>query len=167
MIGTAMLFISSKKTLIRLLLSAVISLSGISVIQTSQASVILQVQDSKKISLARQLINMDGSKQGSEQANQVGIETMRRNMPTVPNEFFVRLSKKLNAYDHETRLANLYAQVLSVDELNALVDLYSSPTGKSLASKMGILSERLAYQQNQIVETIVQQTMNEMGVLTQ
>ena len=162
-----MLFISSKKTLIRLLLSAVISLSGISVIQTSQASVILQVQDSKKISLARQLINMDGSKQGSEQANQVGIETMRRNMPTVPNEFFVRLSKKLNAYDHETRLANLYAQVLSVDELNALVDLYSSPTGKSLASKMGILSERLAYQQNQIVETIVQQTMNEMGVLTQ
>lgn len=162
-----MLFISSKKTLIRLLLSAVISLSGISVIQTSQASVILQVQDSKKISLARQLINMDGSKQGSEQANQVGIETMRRNMPTVPNEFFVRLSKKLNAYDHETRLANLYAQVLSTDELNALINLYSSPAGKSLASKMGILSQRLAYQQNQIVETIVQQTMNEMGVLTQ
>ena len=64
-------------------------------------------------------------------------------------------------------MTTLYAQVLSVDELNALVDLYSSPTGKSLASKMGILSERLAYQQNQIVETIVQQTMNEMGVLTQ
>ena len=162
-----MLLIPSKTTLSRLLLLAVISLSGISVIQTSQASVIFQVQDSKKISLARQLINMDGSKQGFEQANQVGIETMRRNMPTVPNEFFERLSKKLNAYDHETRLANLYAQVLSTDELNALINLYSSPAGKSLASKMGILSQRLAYQQNQIVETIVQQTMNEMGVLTQ
>lgn len=162
-----MLFISSKKTLIRLLLSAVISLSGISVIQTSQASVILQVQDSKKISLARQLINMDGSKQGSEQANQVGIETMRRNMPTVPNEFFVRLSKKLNAYDHETRLANLYAQVLSTDELNALINLYSSPAGKSLASKMGVLSQRLAYQQNQIVETVVEQTMTEMDISIQ
>lgn len=162
-----MLLIPSKTTLSRLLLLAVISLSGISVIQTSQASVALQVQDSKKILLARQLINMDGSKQGFEQANQVGIETMRRNMPTVPNEFFERLSKKLNAYDHETSLANLYAQVLSTDELNALINLYSSPAGKSLASKMGVLSQRLAYQQNQIIESLVEQTMTEMDISIQ
>lgn len=154
----------TRTTFNRLLLMFII---GLSVVQTSQASVALQVQDSKKILLARQLINMDGSKQGFEQANQVGIETMRRNMPTVPNEFFVRLSKKLNAYDHETRLANLYAQVLSTDELNALINLYSSPAGKSLASKMGVLSQRLAYQQNQIVETVVEQTMTEMDISIQ
>ena len=162
-----MLYISTRTTFIRLLLILTIGLSGLSIVQVSQASVTLQAQNSEKTALARQLINIDGSKQGYKQANQVGIELMRNNMPMAPNEFFVRLSENLNAYDYETSLATLYAQVLSVNELNALVDLYSSPTGKSLASKMGILSERLAYQQNQIVETIVQQTMNEMGVLTQ
>lgn len=162
-----MLSILNKTTLSRLLLMFTIGLSGLSIVQVSQASVTLQAQNSEKTTLARQLINMDGSKQGYQQANKVGIESMRLNMPMAPDEFFIRLSKNLNAHDYETNLATLYAQVLSVDELNALIDLYSSPAGKSLASKMGVLSERLAYQQNQTVETIVQQTMNEMGVLTQ
>ena len=153
-----MLYISTRTTFIRLLLILTIGVSGLSIVQVSQASITLQAQNSEKTALARQLINIDGSKQGYKQANQVGIELMRNNMPMAPNEFFVRLSENLNAYYYETSLATLYAQVLSVNELNALVDLYSSPTGKSLASKMGILSERLAYQQNQIVETIVQQT---------
>lgn len=162
-----MLYISTRTTFIRLLLILTIGVSGLSIVQVSQASITLQAQNSEKTALARQLINIDGSKQGYKQANQVGIELMRNNMPMAPNEFFVRLSENLNAYDYETSLANLYAQVLSTDELNALINLYSSPAGKSLASKMGVLSQRLAYQQNQIVETVVEQTMTEMDISIQ
>lgn len=83
---------------------------------------------------------MDGSKQGFKQANKFVIESMRSNMIDMPDEFFEKLSNKMDNYDYESQLAYTYAQVLSTDELNALIDLYSSPTGKSLASKMGLLT---------------------------
>lgn len=76
-----MLSILNKTTLSRLLLMFTIGLSGLSIVQVSQASVTLQAQNSEKTTLARQLINMDGSKQGYQQANKVGIESMRLNAP--------------------------------------------------------------------------------------
>lgn len=140
-------------------------LSGLANTQASYAAVALQAQDSQKVALARKLINMDGSKQGFKQANKFVIESMRSNMIDMPDEFFDRLSKKMDNYDYEAQLASTYAQVLSTDELNALIELYSSPIGKSLANKMGLLTERIALQQSQISEQMIQQTLAEMGML--
>lgn len=89
-----MLYISTRTTFIRLLLILTIGVSGLSIVQVSQASITLQAQNSEKTALARQLINIDGSKQGYKQANQVGIELMRNNMPMAPNEFFCTFIRK-------------------------------------------------------------------------
>ncbi|PNK59857.1 DUF2059 domain-containing protein [Psychrobacter sp. FDAARGOS_221] len=153
------------KTCQHLFLSATLMLSGLSITQVSHAAVAFQAQDSQKVALARKLINMDGSKQGFKQANKFVIESMRSNMIDMPDEFFDRLSKKMDNYDYEAQLASTYAQVLSTDELNALIELYSSPIGKSLANKMGLLTERIALQQSQISEQMIQQTLVEMDML--
>lgn len=153
------------KTCQHLFLSATLMISGLSITQVSHAAVAFQAQDSQKVALARKLINMDGSKQGFRQANKFVIESMRSNMIDMPDEFFDRLSKKMDNYDYESQLASTYAQVLSTDELNTLIELYSSPTGKSLANKMGLLTERIALQQSQISEQMIQQTLAEMDML--
>ncbi|SUD92313.1 DUF2059 domain-containing protein [Psychrobacter phenylpyruvicus] len=153
------------KTCQYLFLSATLVVSGLSITQVSHAAVAFQAQDSQKVALARKLINMDGSKQGFKQANKFIIESMRSNMIDMPDEFLDKLSKKMDSYDYEAQLASTYAQVLSTDELNALIELYNSPTGKSLANKMGLLTERIALQQSQISEQMIQQTLAEMGML--
>ena len=52
---------------------------------------------------------------------------------------------------------------LTEEELKKLIELYSSPVGKSIASKTGGLSKKLAEQQAEITQDIIQKTAQEFG----
>ncbi len=53
---------------------------------------------------------------------------MKRNLPYAPKEFFNRLQQRLDRIDYTAQFANLYAEILTEDEMNKLIELYSSST---------------------------------------
>lgn len=117
----------------------------------------------EKNNLAKQLVAIDGSAQSMQEANKVVIQQMKQNLPYAPNGFFTRLQQRFNQVDYNSQLANIYAETLSEEELKKLIELYSSPVGKSIANKTGDLSKKLAQQQAHITEEIIQKTSLEFG----
>ena len=117
----------------------------------------------EKNDLAKQLVAIDGSAQSMQEANKVVIQQMKQNLPYAPNGFFTRLQQRFNQVDYNSQLANIYAETLSEEELKKLIELYSSPVGKSIANKTGDLSKKLAQQQAHITEEIIQKTSLEFG----
>lgn len=117
----------------------------------------------EKNNLAKQLVAIDGSTQSMQEANKVVIQQMKQNLPYAPNGFFTRLQQRFNQVDYNSQLANIYAETLSEEELKKLIELYSSPVGKSIANKTGDLSKKLAQQQAHITEEIIQKTSLEFG----
>lgn len=117
----------------------------------------------EKNDLAKQLVAIDGSAQSMQEANKVVIQQMKQNLPYAPNGFFTRLQQRFNQVDYNSQLANIYAETLSEEELKKLIELYSSPVGKSIANKTGDLSKKLAEQQAHITEEIIQKTSLEFG----
>lgn len=117
----------------------------------------------EKNDLAKQLVAIDGSAQSMQEANKVVIQQMKQNLPYAPDGFFTRLQERFNQVDYNAQLANIYAETLSEEELKKLIELYSSPVGKSIANKTGDLSKKLAEQQAHITEEIIQKTSLEFG----
>lgn len=117
----------------------------------------------EKNDLAKQLVAIDGSTQSMQEANKVVVQQMKQNLPYAPNAFFARLQERFNQADYNSQLANIYAETLTEEELKKLIELYSSPVGKSVANKTGRLSKKLAEQQAQITEDIIQKTAQEFG----
>ena len=113
--------------------------------------------------LAKQLVAIDGSTQSMQEANKVVIQQMKQNLPYAPNGFFTRLQQRFNQVDYNSQFANIYAETLTDEELKKLIELYSSPVGKSIASKTGGLSKKLAEQQAEITQDIIQKTAQEFG----
>lgn len=113
--------------------------------------------------LAKQLVAIDGSAQSMQEANKVVVQQMKQNLPYAPNAFFARLQERFNQADYNSKLANIYAETLTEEELKKLIELYSSPVGKSIASKTGGLSKKLAEQQAEITQDIIQKTAQEFG----
>jgi hypothetical protein len=117
----------------------------------------------EKNDLAKQLVAIDGSTQSMQEANKVVVQQMKQNLPYAPNAFFARLQERFNQADYNSQLANIYAETLTEEELKKLIELYSSPVGKSIANKTGDLSKKLAQQQAHITEEIIQKTSLEFG----
>jgi hypothetical protein len=117
----------------------------------------------EKNDLAKQLVAIDGSTQSMQEANKVVVQQMKQNLPYAPNAFFARLQERFNQADYNSQLANIYAETLTEEELKKLIELYSSPVGKSIASKTGGLSKKLAEQQAEITQDIIQKTAQEFG----
>ena len=145
-------YINLKKLVVILLVSY--SLSGFATVTTVPQS---------RMDLAKTLISLDGSAQSMQEANKVVIQQMKQNLPYAPNGFFTRLQQRFNQVDYNSQLANIYAETLSEEELKKLIELYSSPVGKSIANKTGDLSKKLAEQQAHITEEIIQKTSLEFG----
>ena len=112
----------------------------------------------EKNDLAKQLVA-----QSMQEANKVVIQQMKQNLPYAPNGFFTRLQQRFNQVDYNSQFANIYAETLTDEELKKLIELYSSPVGKSIASKTGGLSKKLAEQQAEITQDIIQKTAQEFG----
>lgn len=117
----------------------------------------------EKNDLAKQLVAIDGSTQSMQEANKVVVQQMKQNLPYAPNAFFARLQERFNQADYNSQLANIYAETLTEEELKKLIELYSSPVGKSIANKTGDLSKKLAQQQAEITQDIIQKTAQEFG----
>lgn len=117
----------------------------------------------EKNDLAKQLVAIDGSTQSMQEANKVVVQQMKQNLPYAPNAFFARLQERFNQVDYNSQLANIYAETMTEEELKKLIELYSSPVGKSIASKTGGLSKKLAEQQAEITQDIIQKTAQEFG----
>ena len=117
----------------------------------------------EKLNLAKQLVVIDGSALSVQEANKVVVQQMKQNLPYSPNDFFSKLQQRFNQVDYNSQLANIYAETLTEEELKKLIELYSSPVGKSIASKTGGLSKKLAEQQAEITQDIIQKTAQEFG----
>lgn len=72
-----------------------------------------------------------------KESNQVVVNQMKRNLPYAPKDFFNRLQQRLDRIDYTAQFANLYAEILTEDEMSKLIELYSSST-KSIANKCAI-----------------------------
>lgn len=131
---------------------------------TQQSPSASKVFSDEELSLAKELIKIDGSQAAIENANNVGIEQMKQAMPDAPKGFFEKLTQNVQAHDYATEMAELYAQHLAVGELKALIAFYHSPVGKSIATKTGKLTEAVAIKQQRTAEKMFNKTLEEFGI---
>lgn len=89
--------------------------------------------------LARQMITLTGGADIAKQVLQRMVEIFRQQNPSVPPEFWEEFVASANTDRLVEITVPIYVQHLTVEEMTAAIEYYSSPAGQSLLKKLPVL----------------------------
>lgn len=109
--------------------------------QNGQAGDQMMDQSGEKMQMAMKLLEMTKAREAADQNMKQAIGQMRQQQG-MPPAFFDEFEKAINIDQMMQAVAQVYANRLSVEEMQAAIDFYSTPVGQSFAAKQpAILAE--------------------------
>jgi hypothetical protein len=95
--------------------------------------------------LARRLIHLTGGGDLGKQVMTQMVGSFRQADPGVPEEFWDEFMASVDPRELEDLVVPIYVENLSVEEMSAAIDFYSSPAGRSIIRKLPVvLQESMA-----------------------
>lgn len=124
---------SFKTTISAAILGLVISFSAQG--QTKE----VKTPDPQKVAVIKELITLSGSTNiGNKMVTQL-INSFKPAFPDVPNEVWERFAKKLNAEELVDSIIVVYDRHFSIEDLQAAVDFYRTPSGQRLLKELPLV----------------------------
>jgi uncharacterized protein len=98
-------------------------------------------QSTSKNDRIRELMEETGAGQlGVQLINNV-IATYRKDVPSVPAEFWVEFSKEINPNELIELVVPIYAKHFTEKEINQLIQFYRSPIGQKVIEKLPLITQ--------------------------
>jgi hypothetical protein len=114
--------------------------------------------------LARKLLELTSGADLGKQAMTQVLDALRGVHPDVPDAFWDEFEASVDPEELEELVVPIYVDNLSVEEMNAAIEFYSSPLGRSLVQKLpAIMSESMAVGQQwgaRLAEEVVERLAN-------
>ena len=89
--------------------------------------------------LARKLIELTGGGSLGKQVMGQMMEMFRSSNPSLPDEFWTEVMASVDEEELVSLAVPIYVKNLTVDEMQAAIDFYSSPHGRSLVTKLPVI----------------------------
>ena len=99
---------------------------------TAFAQDIIDKAEKAKRDDIRKLMKLTGSAEVGKQVMDQLFVTFKQSMPSVPPEFWDKISHKVDANEMVELIVPIYAKYFSHDEIRQLIKFYESPLGKKL-----------------------------------
>jgi uncharacterized protein len=94
---------------------------------------------------ARQLLYLTGSGKLGVQVMNNMMASFKKNVPSVPNEFWDDFSKEFTPDELIELLVPIYSKYYSDEEIVALIKFYQTPLGQKVIEKMPLISQDSFY----------------------
>jgi len=95
--------------------------------------------------LARQMIQATGGGDLGKQVMTQMIDAFRASNPKLPEAFWNEFLASVDPHQIEEMVVPIYVKNLTIEEMQAAIDFYSSPLGKSLIQKLpNIMQQSMA-----------------------
>lgn len=118
--------------------------------------------DAEKAALARELLEVTGSGELGVQVMEQMSEALRPMAPTLPDEFWDRAFADVDADELVELVVPIYIEHLTVEEMQAALDFYRTPEGRSLIEKMPVITQESFAAGQQWGIEIAQRVMKEI-----
>jgi len=100
---------------------------------------------STKEARIRELMRITGVANLGQQMMTSMIGSLRQTAPNVPDEFWKRMAAEAKVDDLIDLVIPIYSSHFTLDEINQLIDFYSTPIGKKAITEMpGVMQECMA-----------------------
>lgn len=123
------------------------------VAQESQASSETQV---------RELMKLTGAAQVGMQVMDMMTTQMKSIIPDAPVEFWTEFRKEVDPEDLIEQIIPIYQRHLTADEVDFLIDFYSSPMGRSFVAKQPAIMQESMIVGQQWGQALAQRAMSRM-----
>ena len=91
--------------------------------------------------LAKKLIELTGGGSLAKQVMGQMLEMFRTNNPALPEEFWTEVMASVDEQELADLAVPIYVKNLTVDEMQAAIDFYSSPHGRALVGKLPVIMQ--------------------------
>ena len=91
--------------------------------------------------LARKLIELTGGGSLGKQVMGQMLDMFRTSNPSLPDEFWTEVMASVDEDELVDLAVPIYVKNLTVDEMQAAIDFYSTPHGRSLVSKLPVIMQ--------------------------
>ncbi len=118
-----------------LLLSIFTTFNGVAVAQTMnqtihKVDIVANVQETEKINNIKKLLEVTGSKQISQQITSQMLNSMKSNLPQVPQKFWDSFQNEINYDEIIEQIIPIYSKYFTNEEIKGMLDFYETPLGR-------------------------------------
>lgn len=97
-------------------------------------------QAETKEKLIKEMLELSGAGKMAMQSMELMITAFKKQMETVPNEFWDEFKKEASPEDFINMTVPVYAKHYTESEIKELIVFYQSPIGKKLVEKLPVIS---------------------------
>ena len=125
-------------------------------------------QPSTKTERIRELMDVTGAGKLGVQMLSTLIQTYKKEVPSVPEEFWDEFVKQVNPNDLTELVVPIYSKYFTEEEINQIVKFYKTPIGKKMVEKLPLImqdSYRVGAEWGQKIGEQVAERLKEKGYM--
>ena len=98
-------------------------------------------QTNSSLEHAKELIRITGTVKISMQVMNNMIASFKKQLPSVPSDFWDEYAKEIDANELVDLIAPIYTKYFSDEELLSLIEFYKTPLGQKVVDKLPLISQ--------------------------